>query len=469
MWTAETVVAAGSSQKTYSPKFVAYLARLLLNFDRATQEWWQDQNPTRPFVSPRALSDDPLLLAKQMDDFEKLQASVALGLRQFQGSDGVRHLFALLKAVFGGTESGDRQLALLFSLMSDGQPTAAIAELVASTDDAHVQSFVVTDGGSGYSAKSPPLVSVTAGPASGIGDAATGAAELAPTGRLLRVDIVDAGSGYARPPRIRIAAPRDPSGWRATCRALLRNGEIDSLVLLDSGAGYTTADEPLRVMVSAPYEDPSDEPADDTAEPPQYTVNPLIKALVDPLGAVRASWNPTGDLGCEDALGCGTQRRQDVEFNAVGRAAVGTPRYTTRAESGAAAAKFSEQQRAGTRAVVNGTLDYGVSSVRVVTGGRGYGLDLPGQVVLSAPEPQRAGNAKLSNLFNATNVVDNPSRTATGELLLESAGQSRRLTSWLPATSRAFAFTDLLPSTLVHPRTLAPSQPRAPLPTLPRS
>ena len=292
------------AQRTYNPKFVAYLARLLLNFDRASQSWWQEQT-NRPFVSPRFLANNPDLLEKQTADFQRLQASVSLGLRAFQSPDGVRELFELLRTRFGGTEAGDRQLALLFSLMGEGQPTSLIAELVASTDNARVTSFVVEDPGSGYDPARPPLVSVTAGAASGRMGAAVGQAVLALTGRVYALDVAVGGYGYQTAPAVTIAPP-SAGGRRAHAQAILKNGVVDSVVVTDAGEGYTDADEPLRV----------------TVEPPMAYFEQLDTLVTD---------------------------------------------YKPRT------------------AIIRGRLDVGISQIEVVSQGRGYGLDLPCTVVISAP------------------------------------------------------------------------------------
>ena len=148
VWTPEaTAEAYANIQNTYNPKFVAYFTRLLLNFDRASQSWWQDQNPDKPFVGARTLERDPELLAKQMADFQRLQGSVSLGLRAFQSTEGVRRLVAVLEDKIGGTEAGDRQLALLFSLMGENQPMDEISRLVAKVDDARVVRYNVDDPG----------------------------------------------------------------------------------------------------------------------------------------------------------------------------------------------------------------------------------------------------------------------------------------------------------------------------------
>ena len=281
VWTPEAVVTNRAVQSTYNPKFVAYFARILLNFDRASQVWWQDQTP-RPFVAGPTLATSPELLQKQADDFQRLQASISLGLRAFQSRDGVNRLFELLSDRFGGTEAGDRQLALLFSLMGDLQaralhpphlcmhllyimhaschahvphrpclqPTASIARLVGATDDARVAQFAIEDGGCGYEAGQPPLVSVTAGAASDF-NSATGRAQLSPSGQLLRLDVLDGGSGYMKPPRVSISPPAR-GGRRAVAQAVLRDGVVEAVIITDSGEGYSVADEPLLVRVAPP-------------------------------------------------------------------------------------------------------------------------------------------------------------------------------------------------------------------------
>ena len=443
VWTPEGSVSSREPQRSYNPKFVSYFGRLLLNFDRASQTWWQDQNPQRPFVGANTLANDPELAAKQAADFEKLQASISLGLRAFQSPDGVSRLFDLLQQRFGGTEFGDRQVALLFSLMGEMQPKDKIAELVAKTDNACVARFVVDEPGSGYAPDDPPSVSVSAGAASGVDGVAAGRAILGPTGRVLRLTVVDGGARYAAPPAITIAPPVR-GGRRATAEATLVDGAVNSIVITDAGEGYAAADEPLRVAVALPRS--------------TYKGQEGSKVF-----------NPERD----DSPNPDLSRREGVL--APGRG-VGSARYLTREERGDVGLTAQrdgiqnvlnlEGVQREQRAEVTATLDYGVSTIEVVGGGSGYGLDLPVQVTISAPQTERnvfggteplvtfaeaLGNSTLAGIAgNSTPSVELATPTvARASVELQSARQARRITAWLPAISRTFAYTDLLPSTLV--------------------
>ncbi len=412
VWTTEASVAA-APQRIYNPKFVAYLARLLLNFDRASQSWWQDQT-NRPFVASGTLRDDPELQRKQAEDFQKLQASISLGLRGFQGPTGVSRLFELLRARFGGTEFGDRQVALLFSLMGEGQPTKQISELVAATDNARVARFIVDDGGSGYDPAKPPLVSVTAGAASFQSDeVATGKAVLAPTGRVLRLRVADGGAGYAGPPVVTIAPPAR-GGRRAAGVATVRDGAVESIQLVDAGEGYTAADEPLRVELGAPEETPED-------------------------GGAAPSW-----FGLSAVEATSQRRRSGFEGSSAPGRSVGTARYLTSREQLETSGRLETAGRR--RATATVTLDYGVSSIEVVSGGRGYGLDLPVQVAIARPPKDKKKKGGKGGVDESPLTAP---RTAKASVELASPLAGRRLTAWLPAVARTFAYTDLLPSTLV--------------------
>ena len=63
-------------------------------------------------------------------------------------------------------------------------------------------------------------------------------------------------------------------------------------------------------------------------------------------------------------------------------------------------------------------------------------------------ESRGAGNEGSEGSSARTEVVEAP-RTASATVQLKSQLASQRLTAWLPAISRTFAYTDLLPSTLV--------------------
>jgi hypothetical protein len=277
--------------------------------------------------------------------------------------------------------------------MGEGQPTAAISRLVASTDNARVSRFVVDDGGSGYDIETPPIVSVTAGAASGRDDSASGKAVLAPTGRLLRLVLESGANGrFAAPPIVTIAPPRNRTGRAATAKAVLRNGLLDAIELLDVGEGYTRADAPLLIDVRL-----SDEVEEDDADD----------------GALRRR---------ESSLTPGRN--------------VGTARYMTAAES---PERSKPAEKGGTAdVVVRAVLDYCVERIEVVNRGRGYGLDLPIQAIV-APPPRAArgkrrggGGGGGGGSGGGDNGAPIPS-TARATAVLESPLQARRLTSWLPA------------------------------------
>ena len=428
VWTPEaTAEAYANIQNTYNPKFVAYFTRLLLNFDRASQSWWQDQNPDKPFVGARTLERDPELLAKQMADFQRLQGSVSLGLRAFQSTEGVRRLVAVLEDKIGGTEAGDRQLALLFSLMGENQPMDEISRLVAKVDDARVVRYNVDDPGSGYTR--PPLVSVTAGAATD-NEPATAKAIIAPTGRVYRLTLEYGGERYRRAPLITIAPPVR-GGRRALAEATVdkRKGIVESVTIVDAGQGYSRDDEPLRIEV---------------APPPVWGEEEEEEVVYGPQGLKRSDRNA-------QFKGLTSSPAERAGMYGSG---IGSPRYETNLESGRAPPPPPEKKPRSAGAVITGTLDYGISSVEVSSTGRGYGLDLPVRVVIAAPEgiPKGSPEAAQAEREQPADVlpVGLPvARRAQATAILDSPKADRRLTGWMPAISRQFAFTDLLPSTLV--------------------
>lgn len=270
--------AAGVEQNTYSPRFAAYLARLLLNYDDVSSYWWETQLQkvssgtanalakrlveegsdavfgTLDTNNDKQLSEDEFyygLVDKedQTKTFSNFQASVMYGLRKYQGKDGVRQLFRLMVEEFGETLAARRQIALLFSLMDDAQPVELIKRLIAETDNGGVINYRVTFGGSGYSSASPPAVHVEAPPF--LDDAATAKAVLVPTGRIFRVTIVSPGKEYVSPPQVTITPPRADKGQRATAIATLKGDRLAGIVITNPGSGYALEDD-VKVIIAPP-------------------------------------------------------------------------------------------------------------------------------------------------------------------------------------------------------------------------
>ena len=128
----------------------------------------------------------------------------------------------------------------------------AIAALVGEADNAKVVSVGVDNAGGGYGA-TPPEVTV-APPPTGAGRPARATAHMVPTGRWLDAKVRDGGSGYADDEvvRVDVAPPPDPSGVRARVQAVVRNGTVVQLLLLEPGSGYNSSDGAAARLTIAP-------------------------------------------------------------------------------------------------------------------------------------------------------------------------------------------------------------------------
>jgi hypothetical protein len=232
----------------YSPKFTAYLARLLINFDFASTNWWERktimpptsvQQITRLLAtkgfddtfteldqdSDGALSRDELLLAltdadvqlrREQELFSQFQASVSFGLVRYQGREGVGRLFKLLKSEFGLDRAGKRQLALLFSLMDNLQPVEAIKQLIGEAEDGKITGFNITYPGFGYNAETPPKVTIS--PSPGYNVTAVASVRLEPTGRLLKIVLDKPITGRCPRPDDPCACCVEDANVRPSCR-----------------------------------------------------------------------------------------------------------------------------------------------------------------------------------------------------------------------------------------------------------
>jgi hypothetical protein len=268
----------GAGQTTYSPKFTAYLARLLINYDYASMSWWQrktlsaggpesaqrinrllnqkgfdamfqelDQDEDA-FISREefraALTDPEVVQRKEQELLAQLQASVNFGLVRYQGREGVNRLVRLLRSEFGINRIGKRQIALLFALMDNLQPVEAIKQLIAETENASVVGFNVTYPGFGYDPGSPPKVTVSPGPGSNV--SARAAVRLQPTGRILKIQLDEPVTGFptnnGAPPTVEISAPGAEGGVRAVGIPKMNGDAVERIVLSNPGKGYTERD-----------------------------------------------------------------------------------------------------------------------------------------------------------------------------------------------------------------------------------
>ena len=260
-------------QTTYSPKFTAYLARLLINYDYASMSWWQRKTLLAPressqrinrllstkgfegtfqeldldqdtFISQdelrAALSDPEELAKRERELLAQLQASVNFGLVRYQGREGVDRLCRILRSEFGINRLGKRQLAMLFALMDNLQPVEAIKQLIAEAENASVVGFNVTYPGFGYDAENPPTVTVS--PSPGANATVQARVKLAPTGRILKVVLDSPMTGFATPPKLDVSPPIAEGGVRAVCIPKMNGDTIERIILSNPGRGYSEVD-----------------------------------------------------------------------------------------------------------------------------------------------------------------------------------------------------------------------------------
>lgn len=274
----------------YNVRFVTYLSRFLLVFDNDCQRWWYN----RASDLPRTASADKVQQLR-LEQFGAFSASVEVGLQEYRGPDGPKTLLQALMARYcpseytvassslsdseqqrelGEIKEARRQIAILFSLMDKNQPVEEITKLLAAIDNGSIASVRIKNRGSGYApGYGPPEVKFPP-PEAGADnyDTATGRAILTPNGKLLRVDLVNRGAGYSKPPTVTIAPPaairfgETTSEGRPLCTATaeaflfrsgVNKGRLERIQLIDPGAGYTQ-NEIIRVRVSPPDLSPQD-------------------------------------------------------------------------------------------------------------------------------------------------------------------------------------------------------------------
>jgi len=241
----------------YTVGFVTYLSRFLLNFDRGCQLWWFSSNRIPRGSTPENIEQI------RFDQFAQFAASVEVGLQGYEGSDGPNRLLKELCNRYGTIPSrtstdnnselpskrriakaARRHVALLFGLMEKQQPTEALADLLILVDDAKITQVELIDSTAnkyaGYDSLSPPFIEIGGGNSKG-------RAILQPTGRLLRIDVVDAGDiTYSNPPFINVGiscgvqcATIDGGGMAK----LNKQGKIESVTIIDAGTDFFNAEQ----------------------------------------------------------------------------------------------------------------------------------------------------------------------------------------------------------------------------------
>lgn len=282
-------------ERIYNLSFITYLSRFLLVFDKECQQWWYTQAQAIPPKSSKEEVD-----RIRFEQFGKFSASVEVGLMDYEGSnggDGVKSLLNALVKRYGPSsltstnvrrdqfgyidESSNqlpevrkakealRQIALLFSLLKDYQPVDSITQILAADDDAKIDVVSMLDPGTGYLPPSygVPTVSFPEPPTLGAklfpGSLAKGEARMVETGRILKLELLDGGSGYVDTPDVQISAPRGDGDGKssskkvvqATAKAILGKGKnkgvVERIEIVNPGLGYNAMDG-VTVTITPP-------------------------------------------------------------------------------------------------------------------------------------------------------------------------------------------------------------------------
>lgn len=230
--------------------------------------------PQEARVIPK-LADANQIKQIQNSLFASFAASVEVGLQDFRGPEGPRQLFIALIRRYCDVEpindrqaseckEARRQLCLLFALMEVNQPVEYLTRQLAAIDNGTIAEVVIESPGSGYApgygapeVRFPP-------PAAGKGyESASGRAVLTPTGKILRIDVVNRGNSYTKAPDVTLAPPSTLSsnGTRimpaqAKAKAFLfrsgpNKGRIERIQLVNPGEGYVEK-EAIDIRISPP-------------------------------------------------------------------------------------------------------------------------------------------------------------------------------------------------------------------------
>ncbi|KOO32382.1 hypothetical protein Ctob_002315 [Chrysochromulina tobinii] len=251
-WEPRSSIPRLTEKTSYQPRFITYLARFLLNFDRGSAAWWAEQSRQLPVGLNREA-----LRAVRERQFGQFSESVEVGLVRYQGQQGVRVLFSLMRSRYGKTPLAKVQLALLFSLISAAnQPSDLIENALGEAENGHVNQVFLTSGGRGYTSAEPPKVTLTP-PDGGLGKMKTPAqirAVLEVSGNVRGVTLTNSGGGYSSAPAVSFSPPRD-GGRPAEAIAIVEGGRVVAVEMMYAGDGYTERDANSVVVTIEPPRD----------------------------------------------------------------------------------------------------------------------------------------------------------------------------------------------------------------------
>ena len=212
--------------------------------------------------------------SRQKGEEENIKKEEEQAARRRFAKQGILNLYTLLKARYR-SKAAKYQIAILFSFILDPpcQPTNEIRSLLGEADDAsvtkiEVQKVFVRDEsisrtsckrGGGYSVNDSPVIAIDVPPALGSAyKLAKAKADMKCTSRVLKINVIDGGSGYTKCPEVYVGAPGGAGSTRqAVAQAILgRQGQIEQILVLDPGYGYgrNKKETPPKVIIKAPEE-----------------------------------------------------------------------------------------------------------------------------------------------------------------------------------------------------------------------
>ena len=338
----------GLIQNVYDTRFIAYLSRFLLNFDPAAKGWLRNELLQTPYISVQNDRQKVQLLVADFTESvevgladyfvgsygsyasvqaakagltatqpatsaiittnksQKFQSFQSIFLDNYKNNNnsqstisqkniekknqqqklqGVRNLFALLKARFENDIQAKQQLIILFSLINDPnlQPSEDIKSLLGEIDNAQIESIQLqypptptalvqqrfelfrcsTRFGGGYSIDeiqgkdAKDIVKIEAPPALGTNyQTAIVEPKFRTTSRILKINVIDGGEGYTTAPTVTVLNKNNKRITKLceACAILDReNGSIESIIVLNPGSGYISNNKgTLKVEISPP-------------------------------------------------------------------------------------------------------------------------------------------------------------------------------------------------------------------------